>query len=57
MYLNEREIAKARIERQAGEFRCSGRVTVNPEGTRKWGYVRVGDNSTGTRELTLSRPG
>jgi hypothetical protein len=24
---------------------------------RKWSSVRIGDNSTGTRELTLSRPG
>ena len=22
----------------------SGRVTANPDGTRKWGYVRVGDD-------------
>jgi hypothetical protein len=24
----------------------AGRVTAYPDGTRKWGYVRVGDNPT-----------
>jgi hypothetical protein len=48
MYLNEREIAKARIERQAGEFRCSGRVTGYPEVIpKKCGSVRIGDDPTG----------
>jgi hypothetical protein len=33
-------------------------ITAYPEVIpKKWGSVRIGDNSTGTRELTLSRPG
>jgi outer membrane receptor for monomeric catechols len=31
----------------------SGRITANPDGTRKSGYVRVGDNPTGTRSNAL----
>ena len=30
-----------------------GRVTAIPDGTRKWGYGRVGDNPTGTLKCNL----
>jgi hypothetical protein len=43
--LDLRQIAKARIERQAGEFRCSGRITAHPEVDQNGRNVRVGDDT------------